>query len=176
MRGTAVIGLIGAGLLVAGCGSGTVSGNADAEGTAAGEPVFSPCDDIPDQVLIELGLDPATEAPEIMGVKQPGWKICKWQGEGEAPALSVFATTYTLDDVRQNKRNTEFTPVEIAGRQGFTYRETTDTDRRNCDVVVASGEGVVLISVANLGVDPLLTEPCAIAVERAGRLAQFIPG
>ncbi|MBM4607287.1 hypothetical protein GS575_33155 [Rhodococcus hoagii] len=43
MRVTAVIGLIGAGLLLAGCGSGTVSGDADAEGTAAGEPVFSPC-------------------------------------------------------------------------------------------------------------------------------------
>ncbi len=51
MRVTAVIGLIGAGLLLAGCGSGTVSGDADAEGTAAGEPVFSPCDDIPGEVV-----------------------------------------------------------------------------------------------------------------------------
>ncbi|WP_231569511.1 DUF3558 domain-containing protein [Prescottella defluvii] len=153
-----------------------MSGEADPDGVAAGEPVFSPCDDIPDQVLVELGLDPATESPDIVGVKQPGWKICKWQGAGEVPALSVFATKFTLDDVRQNQRNTEFMPVEVGGRQGFTYRESADRDRRNCDVAMASGGGVVLISIANLGVDPVLDNPCVVAVERAGRLAQFIPG
>ncbi|RVW08241.1 DUF3558 domain-containing protein [Prescottella agglutinans] len=173
MRVGAVIGLIGAGLLLAGCGSGDVTGEASPEGVAAGEPVFSPCDAIPDEALIELGLDPATESPDIMGVAQPGWKICKWQGSG--PALGVAATTHTMDDVQENKRNIDFNPVEIAGRQGFTYRETTDRDRRNCDVALASGNGAVIISVAYLGVDQVLEEPCSVVVRRAAHIAQYIP-
>ncbi len=173
MRVGAVIGLVGAGVLLAGCGSGDVEGTAAAVDGTAQEPVFSPCDDIPDEALIELGLSPSTESPDIVGVKQPGWKICKWQGAG--PALSVFATTYTLDDVRANARNVEFNPVEIGNRQGFTYRETTDKNRRNCDVALASGNGAVLVSVAYLGVDRVEEEPCSVAVQRATRIAPYIP-
>ncbi|NKR58044.1 DUF3558 domain-containing protein [Rhodococcus hoagii] len=173
MRVTAVIGLIGAGLLLAGCGSGTASGDADAEGTAAGEPVFSPCDDIPDEVLIELGLDPETESPDIMGVKQPGWSICKWQGSG--PSLGVAATNHTLRDIQDNSRNTEFREVEISGRQGLTYRETTDIDRRSCDAALATGAGVVIVSVSYLGVDPVVEDPCLVVVRRANHIAQYIP-
>ncbi|NKV80807.1 DUF3558 domain-containing protein [Rhodococcus hoagii] len=111
MRVTAVIGLIGAGLLLAGCGSGTVSGDADAEGTAAGEPVFSPCDDIPGEVVGALGVDPATEERDILGVKQPGWNVCGWRGSEYS--VSIFATTRTLDEVRTNDRNEDVLPVEL---------------------------------------------------------------
>lgn len=175
MRVTAAIGLIGAGLLLAGCGSGTVSGDADAEGVAAGEPIFSPCDDIPDSALAEVGVDLGTESRDIMGVKQPGWKICMWQGESPAPALSVFATNHTLDDVRANPRNVEFAEIQVGDRQAISYRETTDKDRRNCDVALSSGGGAVLISVAYLGLDAVLEEPCAVAEHRAQRLAEYIP-
>ncbi|MCA1008188.1 DUF3558 domain-containing protein [Rhodococcus hoagii] len=173
MRVTVAIVLIGAGLLLAGCGSGTVPGDAGAEGTAVGEAAFSPCEDIPDQVLIDLGLDPATESPEIMGIKQPGWKICKWQGAG--PALGVAATNYTLGDVRENARNTEFNEIEVSGRKGLTYRETTDRERRSCDVALATGGGVAIISVTYLGVDPVVEDPCLVAVRRADNIAQYIP-
>lgn len=173
MRVTAVIGLIGAGLLLAGCGSGTVPGDADAEGTAAGEPVFSPCDDIPDDVLRAVGVDPATESRDIMGVEQPGWKICKWRGDG--PFLSVFATTYTLDDVRANDKNIEIAPVDVSGRKAFSYRETTDTDHKSCDVALSSAGGAVLVSISDLGGGTRVDDPCALVIETTRTLASSIP-
>ena len=173
MRVAAAIGLVGAGLLLAGCASGSVSGDADAEGTAAGEPVFSPCDDIPDDVLRSVGVDPATESRDIMGVEQPGWKICKWRGDG--PFLSVFATTYTLDDVRANPRNIEIQPVDIVGREAFKYREKTDSDRKSCDVAIGSTGGAVLVSVSDLGGGERVGDPCELAVGTAGVLASRIP-
>ncbi|MGW5075774.1 DUF3558 domain-containing protein [Rhodococcus sp. NPDC004095] len=173
MRVGVAVGMACAALVVAGCGSGSVSGHAGAEGAATGEPAFSPCDDIPDDALRGVGVDPATESPEILGVKQPGWNICKWMGDG--PALSVFSTTYTLDDVRAKEGNIEFSDVVVGGRSAFTYRLESDRGRRDCDVALASDGGAVLISVANLGVDPITEDPCAVAVRRAESLIEYIP-
>lgn len=173
MRVAAVIGLVGAGLLLAGCGSGAVQGKAAPAGVAAGEPVFSPCDDIPDDAIRGLGFDPATERRDIMGVKQPGWNICGWMGPG--PALSMFATTYTLDDVRANDNNTEFTLLELDGRDAFTYREHSDKDRGSCDVAFGTAEGAVLLSASYLGVDPVVEDPCTVVTRAARALVDRLP-
>ncbi|MBM4597441.1 DUF3558 domain-containing protein [Rhodococcus hoagii] len=173
MRVTAVIGLIGAGLLLAGCGPGTVSGEADAEGTAAGEPVFSPCDDIPDDAVRSLGMDPATESRDIFGVEQPGWKICEWHGSG--PYLTVFSTTYTLDDVRANDSYTQFSDVQVGGRVGLTYRKASENDGRTCEVALPSGQGAVLLSVAYLGVDAVTEDPCSVVERAARKFVEVIP-
>ncbi|MDH6281537.1 DUF3558 domain-containing protein [Prescottella agglutinans] len=173
MRVGAVVGLVGAGLLLAGCGSGDVTGEAAPQGVAAGEPVFSPCDDIPDDVLRAAGVDPGTESRDIMGVEQPGWKICKWRGNG--PFLTVYSTTYTLDDVRANENNVEFTSVDIGGRGGLQYREVTDWDRKSCDVAIESAGGAVLVSVSDLGGGPRVEDPCALAVQTSRVLVSHIP-
>lgn len=173
MRGNVVVGLIGAGLLLAGCGSSSVSGNADAEGTAAGEPVFSPCDDIPDEAVRTLGMDPATESRDIYGVQQPGWKICEWHGAG--PYLSVLSTTYSLDDVRANDNYTEFSDIEVGGRHGLFFKKVSEGDGRACEVAVSSGTGAVLLSAAYLGVDRVIEDPCVIAERAASQFVEYIP-
>lgn len=175
MRVTAVIGLIGAGLLLAGCGSGTVSGDADAEGTAAGEPVFSPCDDIPDEVVGSLGVDPTSEERDILGVKQPGWNVCGWRGSEFS--LSVFATTRTLDEVRTNDRNEDVVPLELDGRESFSYREATDTNRELCDVAMDAAGGAVLVSVGFHVLTPPSNpgEPCELAEGAARAVSQYVP-
>ncbi|MBM4588407.1 DUF3558 domain-containing protein [Prescottella equi] len=145
MRVTAVIGLIGAGLVLAGCGSGTVSGDADAEGTAAGEPVFSPCDDIPVDLLEVAGVDPATAERDIDGVKQPGWNRCRWAAEDYS--LTVFATTRTMSAIRANERNTDFVDYQVAGRDALAYRETSDLNRERCDVAMASDGGASIVRI-----------------------------
>ncbi|BCN68221.1 hypothetical protein RE943_16940 [Prescottella equi] len=175
MRVTAVIGLIGAGLLLAGCGSGSVSGDADAEGMAAGEPVFSPCDDIPGEVVGALGVDPATEERDILGVKQPGWNVCGWRGSEYS--VSIFATTRTLDEVRKNDRNEDVLPVELDGRESFSYRETTDTNRESCDVAMDTAGGAVLVSVGFHVLTPPSNpeEPCKVAEEAARAVSSYVP-
>ncbi|WP_238841310.1 DUF3558 domain-containing protein [Prescottella equi] len=173
MRVTAAIGLIGVGLLLAGCGSGTVSGDADAQGTAAGEPVFSPCDDIPDQVLVELGLDPATESRDILGVSQPGWKLCRWDGKGYI--LTVFSTTRSLEEVRENSRNTDFREQFVGGREAFSYHERADTRQASCDVAVKSRDGAAIVRVTLSVVDPAAADRCQLAVDSMNTLESGIP-
>ncbi|ORL74646.1 DUF3558 domain-containing protein [Prescottella equi] len=175
MRVTALIGLIGAGLLLAGCGSGSVSGEAEPAGAAGGEPVFSPCDDIPDDVIQGLGVDPASEEREIMDVKQPGWNICGWRGQDFH--LSVFATTHTLDQARANDQYEEFSQIQLNDRRGMTYREKADVDRERCDVAVESGGGVVLVSAGFFGsTKPMNSyEACDVAVQAARALTPYIP-
>lgn len=175
MRVTAAIGMIGAGLLLAGCGSGTVSEDADVEGTAAGEPVFSPCDDIPDVLVETLGVDPATEERDILGVKQPGWNVCGWRGSEYS--LMIFATTRTLDDVRANDRNEDIVPVELDGRESFSYRETADTNRESCDVAMEAAGGAVLVSAGFHVLTPPShpEEPCQIAEDAARSVSQYVP-
>ncbi|MFI6433201.1 DUF3558 domain-containing protein [Rhodococcus oryzae] len=172
-RGLVALGAACGALVLAGCGSETVAGEAEAVGTGAGEPVFSPCDDIPDDALRAAGVDPSTESRDIIGVKQPGWNVCGWHGDG--PSLSVFATTHTLDEVRANKQNTEFAPVELRDRAAFSYREQSDRERRSCDVAVESHEGAILVSVVYLGVDPVVEEPCSVAVRTTHQLVENFP-
>lgn len=175
MRWVAAVGLIGAGLALAGCGSGTVSGTADPEAVASGEPAFSPCDDIPDDVVRAQYVDLSTEERDIMGVKQPGWNVCGWSGPRYS--LTVYATNKTMDDVRSNGKNEDFAPVELGDRAGVTYREIADTDRESCDVAMVSGAGTVLVSVGFHVLTPPrdVQEPCEIAIQSARALVPHIP-
>ncbi|WP_223263393.1 DUF3558 domain-containing protein [Rhodococcus sp. MTM3W5.2] len=173
LRGLVGVGLVCGALALAGCGSETVAGEAEAVATGAGEPVFSPCDDISDDALRAVEMDPATESRDIIGVKQPGWNVCSWAGP--AYDLTLFATTRTIDEVRSNKKNTKFENVDIGGRPGVSYREVSDTEGRRCDVALESRGGTALIRISYLGVDPVVEEPCAVAMRVANDLAPQIP-
>ncbi len=172
MRVTAVIGLIGAGLLLAGCGSGTVSGDADAEGTAAGEPVFSPCDDIPADLLRQVGVDPSAPDREFGGVEYPGWNRCRWPGNDFS--ISVLATNLSLDEVRAGSNTVDPADQTIEGRAALIYRDSTDLRGERCNVGLATGTGssIVPVSVNHPGEGP---EPCALATDTATALSPAIP-
>jgi hypothetical protein len=160
-------------LMLVGCGSESVAGEAEAVGAGAGEPVFSPCDDIPDEALRGVELDPATESQDIAGVKQPGWNICMWRGPEHA--LSIFATTYTMDEVRSNKKFEEFHPIVLGDRSGTTFREVADKDRRRCDVAFESDGGAILLAISYLGGMPVVEEPCAVATRTTQQLLPLLP-
>ncbi|QCQ90507.1 DUF3558 domain-containing protein [Rhodococcus sp. SGAir0479] len=173
MRGSAVIGLIAAGLLVAGCGSGTVSGEADAEGTAAGEPVFSPCDDIPSDLLRQVQVDPNSPDRDFGGVDYPGWNRCRWPGRDFS--VSVLATTLPLDDIRTSDKTVEERDQQIQGRPALVYRDTSDVRRERCNVAVSTGSAssIVRVSVYHPDQGP---EPCELAMQTAAVLSPAVPG
>ncbi|MGW0042512.1 DUF3558 domain-containing protein [Rhodococcus sp. NPDC003348] len=160
---------------VVGCGSESVAGQAGAEGAVVGEPVFSPCDDIPDDALRQIGVDPATEDRDILGVKQPRWNICGWQGDRYS--LSVFATTYAVDDFRANERYEEFVDVDVNGRGGVGFREVADEKREGCDVAVPSAAGAVLVSIGFHVLTPArdAQESCEVAERAMRTISSVIP-
>ncbi|TJZ75799.1 DUF3558 domain-containing protein [Rhodococcus oryzae] len=173
LRGLVGVGLVCGALVLAGCGSETVAGEAEAVGAGPGQPAFSPCDDIPDEALRAVGVDPATESKDILGAKQPGWEICRWNGPEHI--LRVFSTVRTMEEVRSNEQNTEFAPLELGGRDAVSYREVADRAREICDVAFASGRGTVLVRIDNSLGDSRDEEPCAIAIRTATELEPLVP-
>lgn len=167
------------GAVVAGCGTQPVEGQAGAEGAsarepAAGEPAFSPCDDIPDDTLRAAGVDPATESRDILGVEYPGFNVCSWDGPGYF--VGIFATKNSMEEIRSNVRNEAFDEVTVGQRSAVTYREVSDLDRRRCDVAVDSADGVVLVNIMFPGVEAVTEEPCLLAVRTASALDEHLPG
>ncbi|WP_429518011.1 DUF3558 domain-containing protein [Rhodococcus sp. BE178] len=172
MRWVAAVGLIGAGLALAGCGSGTVPGTADPEAVASGEPAFSPCDDVPPDALHAVGVDPSTSERDIDGVKQPGWNRCRWAGTDHS--LTVFATTRTWDEIRGNDRNTDLIDQQINGRDVMVYRESTDVRGERCDVAFRAGDGASIVRVSLYNPERS-GDPCELAVHTATALEGAIP-
>lgn len=168
-----VLGVMCGVLALAGCGSASVTGNAAPEGAAAGEPMFSPCDDIPDEAVRAVGMDPATESRDILGVHQPGWNLCGWNNTTHF--LTVYSSKYTLDDVRRNDDFEEFAPVDLEGREAVSFRDVADRERLRCDIATTSAGGAVMVSISESGPDPAVEEPCAVALRTARALMPHIP-
>ncbi|MFD4180353.1 DUF3558 domain-containing protein [Rhodococcus sp. NPDC058514] len=173
MRVGFVLAVVCGAVVLAGCGSESVSGQAAPEGSAAGEPVFSPCDDLPDDAIRAVGMDPATESRDILGVHQPGWNLCRWNNSTHF--LRVYSSTFTLDDVRRNDDFEEFAPVDLGGREAVTFRDVADRERLWCDVATTSAGGAVMVSISESGPDPAVEEPCAVALQTARTLLPHIP-
>lgn len=166
------VGVMCSALVLAGCAAET-AGEAAPQGTVTGEPVFSPCDDIPDEAIVAIGMDPATEERDIMDVHQPGWNICMWKGSTDF--LTVFATIYTLEDIRSNDKYVGFTDHHIEGRAVTVFRDRNEAAGTTCDVAMASGSGAVMISIAErVGADST-SDPCVRLIDKSEQLLPHLP-
>ncbi|MFD4182880.1 DUF3558 domain-containing protein [Rhodococcus sp. NPDC058514] len=156
-----------------GCGSESVSGSPSTASPESGQPSFDPCT-IPDEALREVGVDPATEDPDFLGVEATGWEVCGWAADWYF--VTVFATTRSIDEVKSNPRNTGFAPAVVGSRNAFTYHEVGgDPDRGLCDVAFGVGNESVLVRVAKKGSAELRDDPCAVAIRTAVGLDDDLP-
>ncbi|WP_241665925.1 DUF3558 domain-containing protein [Prescottella subtropica] len=159
--------------MLAGCSSGAVAGDAEPVGKAAGEPAFSPCDDIPDDVITSLGMDVATRTRDILDVHQPGWNVCAWNNDTHF--LSVYATTYTVDDLRARSDLTDFAPVQIGGQDALAYRHMATPAEMRGDVAVASDDGMIVVSISDLDNTPSTPPPDQLALDTMSALLPHFP-
>ena len=174
MRGSVGVGrLLMAGMLVwaaAGCSS-VVEGAA--EPASGQEGLFDPCKDIPDSVLEEVGLDPATERGGIAGVEQPGWKICKWSGSWFY--LTVYSTTYTIEDVRRNSDYEGFEDVTAGTRRGIQYKRVADEGGEGCYVTFPATQGSIWINVEKILSKVQKDSSCAVGLRASVDLDPVLP-
>lgn len=161
-------------IALAGCGSTSVEGQAETTKPQAGEPIFDPCS-IPDDALREIGVDPTSERRDIRGVKQPGWSLCGWNEPGFTFFVTIFATGMPIDSIRTNERFTDVIPVDIAGREAFTVRETSDTRNEHCDVVLAAGPDTLMLQASYAKGLPPSESPCPLAIKNAQLLEPSLP-
>lgn len=161
-----------AALVLAGCAVET-TGEAAPQAKVAGEPVFSPCDDIPDEAIQAIGMDPATESRDILDVDQPGWNICGWNSDQYS--FSVFSTVHALDELRQNDAYAEFEPLQVAGRDALVFRSTSYPPTQRSYLAVGTAEGMVMTSVTDWDEDPMKQPPKQFVVEAFQTLLPYIP-
>lgn len=172
MRTLTTIGaLLCAATLTAGCS--TVDGRAEPEDPTASDPAFDPCDDIPDDAIRAIGMDPATESRDILGVHQPGWNLCGWNNSTHF--VAVFSTKYTLDDIAQNASYEAFEPVSWGDREGLRFRNRGDVRNSDCYVAAKSGAGAVMLSVSVSGVETTADLPCVLLDSAAATLLVHVP-
>lgn len=164
----AAVGVLG----LVGCGSTSVEGQAETTAPQAGEPAFDPCS-IPDEALRAAGADPRTVTRDISGVKQPGWSVCRWRAPDYF--VTVFATGRSIDTIRSDDRFSDFTPVDLDGREAFTFREATDKRNEFCDVLFTSGPDSLMIKSSYLTGRTHPDGACPLAIRNARALIASIP-
>ncbi|WP_232816908.1 DUF3558 domain-containing protein [Rhodococcus sp. H-CA8f] len=174
MRGSVGVGrLLMAGMLVwaaAGCSS-VVEGAA--EPASGQEGLFDPCKDIPDSVLEEVGLDPATEEVDIEGIEQPGWKICSWTESWYYVVL--FSNRFTIDEVKENPDYTGFQEIALDARSGVRYHRVSDDEIGKCYVAVEAKQGSIWIVVEKKGSAEMQGATCDLATSYATALEGYVP-
>lgn len=169
----AALAAVGA-VVLAGCGSTNVEGQAETPAPQAGEPTFDPCS-IPDEVLRAVGVDPTSESRDIQGVKQPGWSLCRWNDPDLSFFVTAFATAVPVDSILTNERTTEPTPIALVGREAFTIRETSDKRNEHCDVLVTAGPDTLMLRTSFAKGLPPSESPCPQAIKNAELLEPSLP-
>ncbi|MFI2478226.1 DUF3558 domain-containing protein [Nocardia xishanensis] len=157
---------------VAGC-EGATEGTPATSTSAAQVALWNPCTEVPDGLLRQLSVDPATEESGVAGVPQSGWEICKWSGQKYF--LTVYSTERTLREVRDKPGNVELSDVQIGTRGGTEYRVEGASKDRNCDIVFSAQQGAVSLRIGNRLSDANPQDPCVLAQQAAEVLVPIFP-
>ncbi|MBF6397701.1 DUF3558 domain-containing protein [Nocardia cyriacigeorgica] len=182
MRRIAVV--VAAGALtvgVAACGETTDGTPSAQEETSSQTTVqFNPCEDLSEDVLSSVGLDPTSENTSInppTGDTQ--WRICDWRAVDSPVAVGVAASTLAQDALASNPAVTGFEDVTINGREGMTYVPADDKNQLRCYVSIpAERDGMynVIVDWPYSKRDQATEKPpCATAIRYAEALEPHLP-
>ncbi|MBJ8342310.1 DUF3558 domain-containing protein [Antrihabitans sp. YC3-6] len=165
-------------LSAVGCGSTTDGKPVEATSTPTADPdepagLFDPCTEISDDLLRQMGVDPATEEADLAGVEYPGWKVCSWSGPWYF--LTVFVGDKSLDQMRENKSFTKFRDIKIGTRDALQYQSTSSMQDEDCFIGYAVNGGVVMIEVATMFSEEKAEDPCDVVIRDAIALNSVLP-
>ncbi|WP_431968082.1 DUF3558 domain-containing protein [Nocardia sp. bgisy134] len=157
---------------VAACG-GSTEGAATTSTSAAQAALWNPCTEVPDDLLRQIGVDPATEEKGLAGVDQSGWEICTWA----APKyyLTIFSSDRTEQEIRNKPGNVDFEEIQIAGRGGLRYRVEGAGKALDCDTAFSAQQGSISVKVGNKPSQNGHVDPCALSARAAEYLVSEFP-
>lgn len=180
----AIVVLAGVLLTVSGCGAATDGSAAPVTTTdavAATEALWDPCTQISDDVLRQVGVDPATRDNTISGVENvEGWKLCSWKDKlvRENYALGVWSTTHTIEESKKDENNVAFSDISVGGRDGVQFRRAYDKEDEVCYLSFPASGQSVEISIYKAYSTMELEDnrpPCEIAAAAADVLVPLFP-
>lgn len=164
--------------LATGCTSsteGSVTGTA-APTVAGPIDVFNPCTDLPDQVLIGIGLNPATKSvvtdpPE----GESSWRVCGWRTPDNLIRVTVLSTSHTLDEGRKNENMVQKSETTVGSREALRSYDKSETDGRSCYTSMEADQGMFEISAAWFEEDGWTRDICEVSGEFAAALDPHLP-
>ncbi|MFD1811349.1 DUF3558 domain-containing protein [Rhodococcus gannanensis] len=168
-----VAGFALASVLLVGCGTETVSGEAvGASGSAsAGSGPVDGCAVLPDEALVAAGFDPSKKmAPDE---EHEGWAGCIISGDGVS--LMTALTNMTMDEVRSDRGITDQVDVSVAGRIAVQHRRRATAIEDSCILAFDTSEGVMMLRLERKVSNPEKPDMCGSLSERAVHLVPFIP-
>ncbi|WP_280244863.1 DUF3558 domain-containing protein [Nocardia abscessus] len=174
-----VAALAGVVLVASGCESGTngtATPSTTTDTSAATAALWDPCTQVPDEQLQRIGVVSSTKKSGIAGVEQPGWKVCSWHDAASQwnYSLGVWSTIYSIDDLRKKPGNVDFVSINVRGRDGFRFRNTSDVEGEDCDLAFPAGQGALQITVFNTSPKGNVA-PCDRAMNAAEVLVPTFP-
>lgn len=175
--------LAGALLVITGCDAspgqpGVPTTTEDA--AAADANLWDPCS-IDEDLLRQVGVDPATRDDTISGVRDVGgWRLCSWKDKPVrgSYSLGVWSTVHTIEESKQDANNIEFTDIAVAGRSGTQFKRADDPEGDVCYLSFPADGQSIEISVYKAYSTMELEderEPCVIGLAAAESLVPEFP-
>lgn len=172
--------LAGALLAVTGCGAST-EGSAIRETTtdvATTETLWDPCTQISDDVLRQVGVDPTTRDNTISGVENvEGWKLCSWDDKASRwnYTLGVWSTVHTIEEIKGDQNNTDFTNISVGSRSGLQFRKVHDSHNEECYIALPTDGQSIEVSIYKTVSTRDGRDSCDIAKTAAELLVPIFP-
>ncbi|MEV0106444.1 DUF3558 domain-containing protein [Nocardia sp. NPDC050799] len=164
-------------LLTAGCGTTESAGTSVSATEAVTEP-FNVCQDLPDAALTAAGLDSTTKDVLTDPPSGPSsWRVCAWDPLGMSPVtyvVELYSTSHTMDETQKNENLIDFTEVDIAGREGITFREKNTAETR-CRAAFGAEQGSFIVSTAWMETGDKPADLCGLAVQYLSDLEPALP-
>ncbi|APE33031.1 hypothetical protein BOX37_02535 [Nocardia mangyaensis] len=157
-------------VVLAGC-SATVDGQAVLSPLTK-EQLFDPCT-VPDSVIQAVGADPTTKGDNPFMSPRPEWKGCEWTADGYF--ISLFSTTNTVQQFRENDYLHDFQIVTVAGREGLQYLLGTWDPPHQCGIAFGSSQGTITLQASKFVDDKSPTDPCLLANNAAPNFVEILP-
>lgn len=136
---------------------------------------YHPCYEIPDDLLIGGGIDPASAEADFAGYPMEGWRICEWTGTGYT--LAAWLSVYEISDLLQHEQFHQFRDVVLNGRDAVEFRPINDEDGTRCKVAYATPPGMawIEVSILRVGGFPAGETACSRAISHAADLEPHLP-
>ena len=172
----AVIGVLAGAAILTGCTQ-TVTGSAiRTSHTELGANLFNPCTQLPDDVIAQVGLDPATKRVVTDAPTGPvDARICAWQVPGKPYRVDVLSLVYTIDKIRENTALTDFHDVTIGPRRSMESRSIHSRPGEDCYISMQAEQGMFEVSIAWRSTAQITEDTCALAIRYAVALEPHLP-
>ncbi|MBF6226176.1 DUF3558 domain-containing protein [Nocardia abscessus] len=175
-----VAALAGVVLVASGCESGTngtATPSTTVDTSAATAALWDPCTQVPDQMLLKIGVDPSTKKSGVAGIEEPGFKVCGWYDPSQPwnYSLDVWSTIHPVEDFRRKADNIDFSGITVGSRPGFKFRSVNYDPDEACDLIFPTSFGAVEVTVFNVSSKGRQVPPCDRATAAAEVLLPILP-